>query len=367
MYDVLTNTVFRVGSRAYSWIDILLFAWLQPDWGVFEDAMAFGVSAYKHAEKHNLLPETHLVEAGLNEFRYQHNLLAAEEVEDWLIQRSLTLSDLIDFITFSVLRQHFKDQKLKLLKEYSVSDHELRDMLLSEGYCSGYFNRAAKELSEMLALYDLAVEKYGVTDHLLYPDQERVDAVEHGVINLLKRYALEWHNSLPLREAIRQYLSFENMYPLYSEMSSIQTQINLLIRSNQIEWTKVDYDVLEFKDDQVAREAALCAREGTFSIIELAEENIADLSSYSHMIKDLQPELNDVLSVPLVTAREGEIIGPLEINGRYVLIRLKNKELPDLDNRSIRELALKTAVRNMAVIESTRRVNWLANWLAGPQ
>ena len=100
------------------------------------------------------------VRAAATVFRYERNLLAAEELEAWLDARGLTVSDWNGYLRRLVLRERWADELEQIEAEFAVGDDEVEAALRAEAVCTGFLRRAAERLAEdaALAAADDAVE-----------------------------------------------------------------------------------------------------------------------------------------------------------------------------------------------------------------
>ena len=102
------------------------------------------------AEPDALPAET--LRAAATVFRYEHNLLAAEELEAWLDARGLSTADWNGYLRRLILRERWADELEQIESEFAVGDDEVEAALQREAICTGFLRRAAERLAEDAAL-----------------------------------------------------------------------------------------------------------------------------------------------------------------------------------------------------------------------
>src|SRR5262245_26113626 len=82
-------------------------------------------------------PDEETVQTLSEQFRYDHDLITAEETEEWLAARGLTLDDFADyFLRRAVLEQNEREEPADD-SDYVSADDELRELLRVELLLSG--------------------------------------------------------------------------------------------------------------------------------------------------------------------------------------------------------------------------------------
>ena len=71
-------------------------------------------------------------------------------------------------------------------------------------------------------------------------------------------------------------------------------------------------------------------------------------------LEDIEPPLKDML----VSAGEGELLGPVSTGERFLLVAVEAKTRPSVDDPAIRERAEREVVRRAVEQEVINRVRW---------
>ena len=168
-------------------------------------------------------------------FRYEHNLLAAEELEAWLDARGLSTADWNGYLRRSLLRERWAEDLEQVAAEFPVGEDEVEASLQAEAVCSGFLRRAAERLAEDAAL--------AATD----------DAEDSG-----DRAAL-------IAALIREADAARGRAPSLPE-------VEREIAAHGLEWIRIEAETLELADAEAAREAALCVRVDGRTLADVADE-----------------------------------------------------------------------------------------------
>jgi len=113
-----------------------------------------------------------------------------------------------------------------------------------------------------------------------------------------------------------------------------------LVTDNSVDWLRVDCELIEAADEDVAREAALLVREDGLAMPEVAR--IAGLPLAADRVYVV--ELPEDLRPRLVSAAPGELVGPIAVNGHYVLAQVHAKLVPTSADPDIRARAEQAAI-----------------------
>src|ERR1043166_4963862 len=104
-----------------------------------------GVAAEKQAEEQDLDPDEAAISAAAEAFRYDHDLITAEETEAWLENRGLTLDDFSEYFCrqyyASVLQDIVADEV-----DYISASSALRELFVAELILSGELERMTSNL-----------------------------------------------------------------------------------------------------------------------------------------------------------------------------------------------------------------------------
>ncbi len=235
------------------------------------------------------------VDQAAAQFRYDRNLVAGEEMEAWLARWELSVREWREYLRRSLGRP-----------DPEAGDVDER-LLWIEAVCSGALERMAQELAAKAA----AADTLGESD---------LD------------------------------VALERFYVAAADKAALES----LLDARRADWIRVDCRTLVFAGEAAAREAALCVRDDGMALAEVSAQAAVELREHSLYLEDAGGELGQAL----LSARTGELLGPLPLADRFALVLVDDKVEPTLDEPEILR-RVQEAVRRRAIErEVVNRVTW---------
>ena len=191
-------------------------------------------------------------------FRYEHNLLAAEELEAWLAARGLSAADWNGYLRRSIFVSAWVDELEQIASEFAVGDDEIEAALPAEAICSGFLRRAAEQLAEDAAL---AATDEGPSGRAATSPPPRA------------------RGGCGART--------------HSERSGGRARDRA--GAHGLDWIRVEAETLELADAEAAREAALCVRVDGRTLADVADECGLSADVLVLYLADAEPELRTAL------------------------------------------------------------------------
>jgi hypothetical protein len=336
---MLARDVFRVGGTTYRWGDVVLAAQLWGDWAVLRGRVREGIACVKRSDETADALTAEEVDIAADAFRYERNLISAEEAESWLEERGLTAEAWIDYIRRSLLRQRWAAELPDITSHYPVTDAEVEPLMECEAICSGHLGQLSKKLAARAAAHDWLIEHAGA------------EAIE----SLLAKD----HTGRTDREEKLEFLArLEVAFRDFCDRVPISSSIIKQISGHSLEWIRIDCLFLTLPDEEMAREAALCVREDGKSLAEVAAQVGIIEQQSSFLLEEIEP----VLSEQFLAASKGELLGPLRVGDAFVLYWVLEKVMPMPDDARIRQRAERHLVQHAVNREVADRVRWHDRW-----
>lgn len=316
--------VFTVGPAQYRLSEIVQAARAWGDLDGLEEAARQGLACVKHAAETETLPTTAETDAAASEFRYDRDLITADETEAWLDRWGLSVESWTAYLERLLLRQRWADELPDLVSRHPVSQEEIAETLHVEGLCSGQFGRVAHKLAAGLAACERArdegwlVEDAGATEDPMSP--ARLDAAIEQ---------LRTHTVTP-------------------------AAIRAEVAAHHLDWVRVDCELVSFADLPLAREATLCVREDGRELSQVAADARSVLHRENFYLEEVEPAWRD----HLLGARAGDILGPLSRESSFVLLRVREKALPLPEDPAVRRRAEASLLDRALEQEISHRVKW---------
>jgi hypothetical protein len=291
--------LFTVAGRTYAWEDVLLAAELRGELDALERQTRQGLACLARLAAEGEEAPTEAVHAAATVFRYDRNLLAAEELETWLETRGLTVADWNGYLRRLILRERWEDELERIEIEFPVGHGELEAALPAEALCAGFLRQAAERLAEDAALAD-------ANDSL-------ADGAEGASsIATVARTA----------DAVRARVPSP-------------VEVEREVAAHALDWIRIEAETLELADAEAAREAALCVRVDGRLLTDVADDCGVPASAIVLYLGDADPELQAALA----SASPGELIGPVKSSSGHLLVQLRAKSEPSADDPEVERRA----------------------------
>ena len=318
---------------------------LEPEWNHLLRLLA----AERRAEEQSLELEDDAIDTAAEQFRYQHDLITAEETEQWLATRGLNLGDFSDYF----VRQYWSDKWDDLEAEeldYFSAPNETRKILIDELILSGKLDRMAERFSRRISSKCAAGET-GADPPAI--EEERAAFFARSGISAeelpewLERLGRdqEWFEEALTMEAIYRH----SMSGLLSHQAR-QRQLAAL----RLPLTRFEVETIELDSLDAAREALLCAREDGMSMEEVAAEGRYPYRRPEVLLEQVPEDLQQ----KFLSVHPGEILEPIARGDGFHLCRIIGKEEPNLEDPVVQERADQCILDRHFSDLTTRFIQW---------
>lgn len=340
----LRTPVFRTGDRTYTWLDVLLDAMLHGDWADFERHLIHGQACAAEAERTDRWPDAAEIEAASNDFRYARDLLTSEETEAWLERVGFDMDVWSTVLTRDVLRSRWPDLAVLLAGAGAVTTIE-ETLISAEGICSGLFTQFAQRLAERAAVARTS-------------DDPGSEANVITMIEAARTRNAPWLAALPdreLDESLRHLGAIASRAGSALAAAITPAALAVHLERYRLDWLRVDLERLDFDTEAAAREAEWCVREDGLTLSEVAIESRRSVMDQRALLDALPVSLRPAV----LSASPGELVGPIEVEGRFVVAHLVAKTSPTLDDAVVRaraERSIGASLRSKAVLA---HVTWI--------
>jgi len=326
MNSLLGQPVFSVGNQKYCWDDVILSAQLRGEWADLEKELREGIACLKRLDEAAEEIDPEELEAAANDFRYERDLVTAEEAETWLNRWNLSADSWMEYIQRFILRRKWADQLAEIVARYRVTKREIHSCLRAEGVCSGHLASFARALAARASAYEKALEAGWIRD-----ERESADAPDR--IRLLEA----------------GYLSFCHHVV---DSQGIKHQV----KSHRLDWIRFQCRCVLFSEEQMAHEAALCVRDDGMQLDEVAKNANIALQNAAMYLDEVEPALRD----RFLSAEKGALIGPLDWDKAFGLFLVEDKIIPAVEDPEIKQRAQETLLESAVNREIDNRVKWHA-------
>jgi hypothetical protein len=317
--------VFAVDGEVFHWGDVVRHARASGRWDELEAESCRGLACEAHFDTIEEEGAEEAIDEAAAEFRYDRELITAEEMEAWLEARGLTPEEWMGYIRRTVLRQLWADDLDDIAAEHPVGDGQVEEALRIDLLCSG----TQRILAEELAVEAAAAAARGEAS----PAEPPAD--REGRLATLREQAGRFRQDAVAPETLAREVA-----------------------SNQMEWIRVDCRAIAFPEEGAAREAALCLREDGLDIEEVAGEADVPIEDVVLYLDQLDPEQHS----RFLGATVGDVIGPVPGNEAFTVYQVVAKVMPSIDDPEIVRRAGERVLARLLAAEVNRRVRWHADF-----
>ena len=150
--------VCACGEREYKARDAIDAAFFRGDLGPIWKAFVHRAESQKHAEERDMDLNEDAFDAAAEAFRYEHDLITAEETEQWLASHGLTIDDFSDYFARQCWANSVTEEFDRSETDYLSAPRDLRDLFACEVTLSGDLGQMTTQLSRRLAAWKAAKE-----------------------------------------------------------------------------------------------------------------------------------------------------------------------------------------------------------------
>ena len=322
--------VFAVDGEVFHWGDVVAHAHVSGRWDELLEEAREGLACESHFDTIEEEGAEEAIDDAAAEFRYDRELITAEEMEAWLEARGLTPEEWMGYIRRSVLRQRWADELADLVAEHPAADADLEEALRIDLLCSGTHRILAEELAvEAAAAAAAAPDRPSPADEPSTASRDDYLAALRDRAGQFRRHAVE--PGTLARE----------------------------VASNQMEWIRVDCQAIGFGEEGQAREAALLLREDELDIAEVAGEADVPIEDVVLYLDQLNPEQHS----RFLGATVNDVIGPVKGEDEvYTVYQVIAKVMPSVEDPEIVRRAEERLLARALASELSRRVRWHADF-----
>lgn len=303
--EVLERRVFSAGDRAFRWRDVVAAARAWGDWAEIELRGRHALALVAEPAEDSARGDREAAQAA---FRYKRGLLAADDLQDWLDRWAVGLHEW----AAQVESERRRDEA----GELEANAEALAGAAWAEAIGSGRLERLARRLAECVA----------------------VRLAEGGDVSGEDGDAEE------LRRGLERFRE-RAVTPEILERFRAEAQLDLV---------RLECRVFAHPDEDVTREAALCAQEEGRDLEEVAAEAGARLDSRQFFVGDIESDWRPLL----LAAGAGDLVGPLSSRGESCLLEVVERAAPSLDDDEVRSRLATRAMDSRVEREVLGRIRW---------
>src|SRR5438874_11325796 len=283
------------------------------------------VESEKRADELDLDLDDEAIATAAEAFRYEHDLITAEETEAFLANRELTLDDFTGYFTRHYCASAITEKVLPENIEYISASSELRQVFTAELILSGELDRMTTELMWRLAARcaEKEVDSEALaTEERSFLDRKKIEPTQ--LPNWLERLGrdLEWFNEMVAMEAAYRRRCDTLLVP-----QARQRELAML----RLPLTRFETEVIELESRDAAQEALFCRSEDGMSMEEVAIEGRYPYRRVDFLFEDIPADLQQ----RFLSVSEGDVLEPVARGDGFELCRIIKKIEPQADDSTV--------------------------------
>ncbi len=259
-------------------------------------------------------------------FRYQYDLITAEETEAWLEARGVSLADFSDYFS----RQYWGKAigRNAAPVPFGAASMEQRELLAAELTLSGELDQMAARLA-----WRVAARKAAQAEELEAPATEAEEERFRQRHNLETSGVADWLSGLERdRDWLDEMLALEASYRARCEALLTPEMLHYEISAVRLPMTRLDLETIELESRDAANEALMCVRDDGMTMEEVAREGRYPYRRAEVVLE----EIPDDLQQRFLSLTPGSTLEPTPRDDGFVLSRLLSKHEPSADDPSVR-------------------------------
>jgi hypothetical protein len=283
------------------------------------------IAAENRADELDLDLDESAISAAAEAFRYQHDLITAEETEAWLANRGLSFDNFSDYFArqycAGAVRENISPEEVG----YDSAEPELRELFVAQLIFSGELDHMTTQL--MCRLAERCAEKAIVPDAVAAEERNFLD--RHGI----KRAQLgKWLERLGRDEKwFNEMLELEATYRICCETLLVPRARERELATLRLPLTRFEIEVIELESRDAAQEALFCVREDGMSMEEVAAEGRYPYRRADFLLEDIPIEGQQ----RFLSVSAGDVLEPLARGDGFELCRIISKVEPQADDPNV--------------------------------
>ena len=322
-HDLIVCACGKHEYTARDAIDATIFRGeLEVKWKEFLDE----VEAEKRADELDLDLHESAISDAAEAFRYEYDLITAEETEAWLANRGLTVDDFADYFTRQYSASTLHEEIVPDEVEYHSASPELRELFLAELILSGELDRLTTAFMWRLAAHcaekNLHPDAIAVAEQKFFDRHEIEPAQLAEWLEKLGRDS-EWFNLMLVIDAAYRTRRDRLLVPQARQHELAALRLSL---------TRFETEIIELESRDAAKEAFFCVREDGMSMEEVATEGRCPYRRADFVLEDISLEAQQ----KFLCVSPGQVLKPIERGDGFELCRIEKKIEPRLEDPRVK-------------------------------
>ncbi len=339
------SLVFSVEGERYHWRDVILSAVRDGGWQSAEARARHGAACVRQAEASGVILPSGALDAAGRDFRYAHDLVTAQSMEDWLRRHDLSVQEWTGYLRRQLLRARTPGDRDALTARYPLATDDAVRLTLVDAICADDLERWARTLAQRAAAH-ASLPAHDATGNAAVVDIPLEPALR----------ALLGGDDDTIRASARRLAQLDASLGTFRSALVTERAVSDYLGARQLDWVRFDCRLMSFPDEGQAAEAALLLREdgeGFTSVYQVAHTAPRGAQFFLDQVDDSMKD-------HFLGSRAGDLIGPVHIGAEYVLYQVEEKVLPTLRDDDVRRRAEAGVLGAALDQQLEQRVVWQA-------
>jgi hypothetical protein len=327
----MSRTVFEARGRTYTLGHVFAAAafggWIGGFWKELEDGLA--CAAYAGDEGFEI--ETAELQESADRFRYQRNLVTAEETERWLSDRDVDEDDLVGWLERRYWRERFSREARVIGDSYTPAPSVITDVLWPEVVFTGHLGTLAAPLARRVAAAAADQDAGPFTIGSETADEARAaffvragcGPEDLGQWLDRNHCTMTWFRELLALEARFRHACSHALSP---------ERFSAVLESRKLDLLRVRFRTARFPTETHAREALLCVTDDGEPLTDAARRAGADTEVQAIRLEDAPESLR----THLLSAAPGEVILAAGPQNESLVVEVLDKAPPSVSDPEVR-------------------------------
>lgn len=343
-----SRVVFSQGNHNFTVKDVIDWAVIRGDINSLWKDFLRTVEADRQANEEGCEVDDSALDAASVAFRYEHDLITAEETERWLEDRGLSLPEFSEHFGRRYWGRTYPGEIKPAELSYQAASPDEKDLFLIDLTLLGEIDRMADRLSWRIAAQaekpvDDAEAIAEQRDHFL--TRAKID--RDGLADWLAQLGRDedWLNEL---------LRWEVAYQRRTGSLIGEKDLQRELISMRLLLTRFEIEMIEVDSRDAAAEVVACVRNDGMEMAEVAEESRYPFHRSEVLLEDLASELQQ----QFLSVKAGALLEPIPREDSFQVCRVKTRIEPTLQDAPIRErLEERISERHFSELVS-KHINW---------
>jgi hypothetical protein len=320
------RVIFSSGDRAFTAKEVVDCAVVRgeidPLWKVFLRV----TECDRLANERELEVEEAALDSAAIAFRYEYDLITAEETERWLEDRGVSLAEFSDYFGRQYWGRSYSGTLDPPKSSYETAPPEEKDLFLVDLILSGSLDRMAERLS-----YRVAAQADEERDDNASLDDERARFLAGAKINQAE--LADWLALLGRdQEWLDEILAADAAYQRRVSQILTEQALQKELAPMHLNLTRLELETVEVDSRDAAAEVIACVRNDGMEMSEVAEESRYPFHCREVLLEDIPSEQQQ----RFLSVKAGTLFDPIPRGDAFEVWRVKTRTEPSLQDPVIR-------------------------------